>query len=137
MHLPADQEADAVHPREPEGIRAMAFRSILFEYPQVSLKRETPDAPDFFSDLYLDQIIDAVTAGRQEYNLKPLRIASSSSADRTRTAKPPLPGASDSCIIWPAWVAPFRAGRRSFFDATAIAAKYRLTYRQLKERLNA
>jgi DNA mismatch repair protein MutS len=72
IHLPAQQEADAVHPRyEPEGIRAMTFRSILFENPHDSLKRETPEAPDFFSDLNLDQIIDAVAAGRQEYNLKP------------------------------------------------------------------
>jgi len=73
MHLPADQEVDAVRPRrEPGDIRAMTFRIILFEYPQDSLKRETPEAPDFFSDLNFGQIIDAVTAGLQEYNLKPL-----------------------------------------------------------------
>ena len=70
IHLPADHEADALRPRhEPEGIRAMTFRSILFENPQDSIKRETSEAPDFFSDLNLDQIIDAVTAGRQDYNL--------------------------------------------------------------------
>jgi len=49
----------------------MTFRSILVENPQDSLQKETPEAPDFFSDLNLDQIIDAVTAGRQDYNLKP------------------------------------------------------------------
>ena len=32
---------------------------------------ETLEAPVFFVDLNLDQIMDAVTAGKQEYNLKP------------------------------------------------------------------
>jgi hypothetical protein len=72
IHLPAHQEVDSLRPGpEPEGIRAMTFRSVLFENPQDSLQRETPEAPGFFSDLNLDQIIDAVAAGRQEYNLKP------------------------------------------------------------------
>jgi len=49
----------------------MTFHSILFERTEDSVKKETPEAPVFFADLNLDQIIDAVTARRQEYNLKP------------------------------------------------------------------
>lgn len=49
----------------------MTFHSILFERIGHSTKEETTDAPVFFTDLNLDQIIDAITAGRQEYNLKP------------------------------------------------------------------
>ncbi len=49
----------------------MTFQSILFRNTDDSIRKETPDAPDFFTDLNLDQIIDAITAGRQEYNLKP------------------------------------------------------------------
>ena len=49
----------------------MTFHSILFEGTEDSRKKETLEAPDFFVDLNLDQIIDAITAGRQEYNLKP------------------------------------------------------------------
>jgi DNA mismatch repair protein MutS len=49
----------------------MTFQSILFENATDSIKKETPDAPDFFVDLNLDQIIDAITAGKDEYNLKP------------------------------------------------------------------
>ena len=48
----------------------MTFQSILFEKTG-NIEKETPEAPVFFVDLNLDQIIDAVTAGKQEYNLKP------------------------------------------------------------------
>ena len=49
----------------------MTFHSVLFEKKEESIKKETPEAPVFFVDLNLDQIIDAVAAGKQEYNLKP------------------------------------------------------------------
>ncbi len=49
----------------------MSFPSILFERPQDFINEQQLDAPGFFVDLNLDQIIAAVTAGRDEYNLKP------------------------------------------------------------------
>lgn len=49
----------------------MAFCSILFEKIEDGITKETLKAPVFFVDLNLDQIIDSITAGRQEYNLKP------------------------------------------------------------------
>ncbi len=49
----------------------MTFQSILFEKAEDSLKKETVEAPVFFGDLNLDQIVEAVTAGREEYNLRP------------------------------------------------------------------
>jgi DNA mismatch repair protein MutS len=49
----------------------MTFHSVLFKNATDSVKRETPHAPDFFVDLNLDQIIDAITVGKDEYNLKP------------------------------------------------------------------
>jgi len=54
----------------------MTFHSILFKKTEDSLKKETVEAPVFFVDLNLDQIIDAVTAGRDQYNLKPLFFTS-------------------------------------------------------------
>ncbi len=49
----------------------MLFSSMLFEQPQTELDRATVEQPECFGDLNLDQIVDAVTAGKQEYNLKP------------------------------------------------------------------
>jgi hypothetical protein len=49
----------------------MTFHSILFERTEDNIKKETIEAPVFFVDLNLDQVIDAITARRQEYNLKP------------------------------------------------------------------
>jgi DNA mismatch repair protein MutS len=47
------------------------FVSILFEENGDGTNKESPETPAFFVDLNLDQIVEAVTAGREEYNLKP------------------------------------------------------------------
>jgi DNA mismatch repair protein MutS len=49
----------------------MTFHSILFEGAPDTTQKETLEAPSFFTDLNLDQIIDAITLGKDEYNLKP------------------------------------------------------------------
>ena len=49
----------------------MILHSILFESTEDSIKKEIPELPVFFVDLHLDQIIDAITVSKQEYNLKP------------------------------------------------------------------
>lgn len=45
--------------------------SILFRRTEDEIRKETPEPPAFFVDLNLDQIIEAVTAGWKEYDLKP------------------------------------------------------------------
>jgi len=47
------------------------FHSILFERAEDETSEESTEPPEFFHDLNLDQIVDAITAGRSEYNLKP------------------------------------------------------------------
>jgi DNA mismatch repair ATPase MutS len=49
----------------------MIFHSILFHNIDDRTKKDTSDAPGFFVDLNLDQVVYAITAGKQEYNLKP------------------------------------------------------------------
>lgn len=48
----------------------MALFSILFD--SVEHRQEATSQPECFSDLNLDQVVEAITASRQEYNLKPL-----------------------------------------------------------------
>ncbi len=47
------------------------FRSILFDESGIGAGFDGREAPEFFPDLNLDQIVASITAGREEYNLKP------------------------------------------------------------------
>ncbi len=49
----------------------MTFTSILFERVVEAAEKETPEAPVYFQDLNLDQIVDSITRGKYEYDLKP------------------------------------------------------------------
>ena len=50
---------------------SMPFRSILFDQSEIGADIDGHEAPEFFTDLNLDQIVAPITAGRDEYNLKP------------------------------------------------------------------
>ncbi len=49
----------------------MTYRSILFLHDEDRLGKEEPEAPEFFTDLNLDQVVRAITIGRQQYRLEP------------------------------------------------------------------
>lgn len=53
----------------------MKFYSILYATPEDRPAEEAVDAPDFFVDLNLDQVVATVTAHKQEYNLTPFFYA--------------------------------------------------------------
>jgi DNA mismatch repair protein MutS len=50
----------------------MTFYSILFPGAEDPQARETSEVPGFFQDLNLIQVIQAITAGKEAYDLKPL-----------------------------------------------------------------
>jgi DNA mismatch repair protein MutS len=54
---------------------ARALQSILFQDTRNDSAGEPRQAPDYFTDLNLDQIVAAITAGREEYDLKPFFYA--------------------------------------------------------------
>jgi hypothetical protein len=49
----------------------MTFFSILFETPEERIKGHAASAPPYFADLRLDEIVGAITAGKEEYELTP------------------------------------------------------------------
>ncbi len=53
----------------------MTFHSVLFESAQDRPPKEPLEAPACFADLNLDQVIDTITTGKQEYTLKPFFYA--------------------------------------------------------------
>lgn len=53
----------------------MSFHSILFDQPGGSAVVDGLGEPSYFSDLNLDQILATMTAGREEYTLKPFFYA--------------------------------------------------------------
>lgn len=57
--------------RDRAGGSPMGFHSVLFPTPDARASVATPQEPKFFSDLNLDQIVAAITAGKAEYDLIP------------------------------------------------------------------
>jgi DNA mismatch repair protein MutS len=49
----------------------MRFHSILFRQPDQPGRREMGDMPEFFRDLNLDQVVETITTGREDYDLAP------------------------------------------------------------------
>ena len=55
--------------------RAARFHGVLFEQPARAAGVDGLEEPDFFVDLNLDQVLEAMTAGREQYELEPFFYA--------------------------------------------------------------
>jgi DNA mismatch repair protein MutS len=63
--------AVAVSGQSRDSSGSVSFSSILFNRPEMGIGVDEQTIPEVFHDLNLDQIVDSVAAGRDEYNLKP------------------------------------------------------------------
>lgn len=54
-----------------QAILSTTFQSILFQRPPEYFRNEQLTPPSFFTDLNLNQIVASITAGKEEYDLKP------------------------------------------------------------------
>lgn len=77
----------------------MAFHSILFARPEDSITSETLDPPAFFVDLNLDQIIDAITAGKDEYKLAPFFYVPLHDIDAVTFRHEVMQDLEDACLF--------------------------------------
>jgi hypothetical protein len=69
----ADGASASVRSRLPAS--AAPFRSILFEQPPRDADVDRLQEPDFFADLNLGQVLESMTVGRGQYELKPFFYA--------------------------------------------------------------
>ena len=70
---PSRQLSDGAAPRRsrvPEVSAVERFNGILFDQPH-SIDLDKPEEPACFGDLHLDQVLASMTAGREDYDLKP------------------------------------------------------------------
>lgn len=97
--------------------------SILF--PSTEHKKETQQAPVFFIDLNLDQIVDAITAGKEEYNLKPFFYTSLAQADTIQYRQEVMQDLEHSALfeIVKSFAAEMRAMRQHLAQADKLYYK--------------
>jgi len=69
--VPASEVDAGLHHAPAQSGSSIPFRSILFDQTDSGTDIDGKEAPEFFRDLNLDQIVSSMTAGRDEYNLKP------------------------------------------------------------------
>jgi DNA mismatch repair protein MutS len=77
----------------------MTFRSILFQNVADRVPDERLSALDFFVDLNLDQIVAAITAGKEEYHLAPFFYAPLHDVDAVTFRHEVMQDLEDACLF--------------------------------------
>lgn len=113
----------------------MAFHSILFQNPQDRISAESREAPACFVDLNLDQIVDAVTAGKSEYNLRPFFYFPLTDIDAIQFRHEIMRDLENSALL--SHIMNFAEGMRSMRGHLAQADKLHHRYQKEKWFLDA
>jgi len=109
----------------------MTFHSILFPNTGDCVPNEGLAAPDFFVDLHLDRIVDAVTSGRAEYDLKPFFYRPLHDADAIAWRQEVMHDLDDDPRLF-GHIRDFAAAMRSMREHLVQAGK--LSFKMQKER---
>jgi DNA mismatch repair ATPase MutS len=108
----------------------MTFTSILYNDTAQENLRQRPCEPDFFNDLNLDQIVEAVTAEKREYDLTPFFYTSLQDVSSIAFRHEILHDLEHTNLL--KHVEEFAEGMRSMREDLAQAEKF--YYRRQKER---
>jgi len=102
--------------------------SILFKRAEDINKKEAlePDAPVFFVNLNLDQIIDAIVSGKEEYNLKPFFYNPLSDIDEIRYRQEIMQELENDTLLEDveAFAQNMRTMRKQLAQADKLSCKY-------------
>lgn len=105
------------------------FRGILFDESEIATDIDRQSAPEFFTDLNIDQIVASITAGRDEYNLKPFFYAPLSNIETINYRHEILRDLEDPALLrYIRWFAQEMQAMRSH-----LAQADKLSYKYQKE----
>ena len=108
----------------------MTFKSILYENDADCAKNAPREAPEYFRDLNLDQIVDAITASKQDYDLKPFFHDSLKTTGAIHYRHEVMRDLEDSTVL--GCIRSFATSIQSMRQSIAAATK--LHYKYQKER---
>lgn len=108
----------------------MSAFSILYEAPDDGVREHDPTEPVFFSDLHLDQVVDAAITGFQEYDIRPFFYDPLTSVDAVMYRQEVVRDLGDTGVFEA--VSSFSQGMQSMRQQLSQAQK--LHYRYEKER---
>lgn len=108
----------------------MTFHSVLYHQGHNGRPPETIAAPDCFADLNLDQVVEAITAGKREYNLTPFFYAPLHDVDAILYRQEIMQELEDETLM--EHIRAFARRMRDMRDHLAQAQK--LTYQYQQER---
>jgi hypothetical protein len=111
------------------------FHSILVDGPANGIDTDRPEAPAFFADLRLDQVLAAMTAGRDEYDLAPFFYAPVRDVAAVRYRQEVLRDLESDAILEP--VSAFARGMRRMRRQLAEASKRQYKRQQQRWFLDA